>query len=65
MGPNWVHGAEYQGSNAPALEQALRELAVPYRRFTFLDFGAGKGRAVLVAARFPFQSVVGVEYSAR
>ncbi len=63
VGPNWVHGAEYQGSNAPALDQALRELAIPYEQFTFLDLGSGKGRALLVAAQFPFRQVIGIEYS--
>jgi SAM-dependent methyltransferase len=64
VGPNWVHGAEYQGCNAPALGEVLRELMIPYEQFTFIDFGSGKGRALLVAAHFPFRQVIGVEYSA-
>jgi len=31
------------------------------RRDTFLDYGSGKGRALLAAARFPFGRVIGVE----
>lgn len=31
---------------------------------TFVDFGSGKGRALLVAADFPFRRIVGVEFSA-
>lgn len=34
------------------------------RAFTCVDFGSGKGRAVLMASEFPFRSVVGVEFSA-
>jgi SAM-dependent methyltransferase len=64
VGTNWRYGAEYQGSNASALEEVLRELTIPYDQFTFLDLGSGKGRALLVAARFPFRRVLGVEYSA-
>lgn len=30
----------------------------------FIDFGAGKGRAVFLAARYPFKRVIGVELSA-
>jgi hypothetical protein len=30
-------------------------------RFTFLDVGAGKGRALLLASQFPFASVEGIE----
>lgn len=29
--------------------------------YTFLDLGAGKGRAVLLASEFPFRQVIGVE----
>jgi len=31
------------------------------RQDTFLDYGSGKGRALLAAARFPFGRVIGVE----
>jgi SAM-dependent methyltransferase len=30
---------------------------------TFVDFGSGKGRALLIAADFPFRRVLGVEFS--
>ena len=33
-------------------------------RYTFVDFGSGKGRALFVAAEMPFRRVVGVEFSA-
>ena len=29
----------------------------------FIDFGSGKGRALLLASEFPFKRVVGVEFS--
>jgi SAM-dependent methyltransferase len=32
--------------------------------YTFLDVGAGKGRAVLLASEFPFRNVIGVELNA-
>lgn len=32
--------------------------------YTFIDIGSGKGRAVLLAATYPFQRVMGVEMSA-
>jgi SAM-dependent methyltransferase len=32
-------------------------------RFSFIDFGSGKGRVLLVAAHYPFREVVGVEFS--
>jgi hypothetical protein len=35
--------------------------AAPIDGFTFVDLGAGMGRAMLLAAEFPFRAVVGVE----
>ena len=33
----------------------------PIEEFTFVDLGAGMGRAMLLASEYPFRSVVGVE----
>ncbi len=33
----------------------------PLRKYSFIDFGAGKGRAMLLASEFNFREVVGVE----
>jgi len=63
VGPNWLHGARYEGVDPAALAQVLAGLDIRHDAFTFLDLGSGKGRAVLVAARFPFKKVLGVEYS--
>lgn len=35
--------------------------AAPIDEFTFVDLGSGMGRAMLLAAEFPFRSVIGVE----
>jgi SAM-dependent methyltransferase len=43
---------------------AIRRLS-PSAGDTFLDVGAGLGRVLLVAARFPFRRVLGVEVSSR
>ena len=39
----------------------LDALAVDYSRFTFLDLGSGKGRALLMASDYPFRRILGVE----
>ncbi len=62
IGPNWVYGTRYQGIEPGSLEGLLRELHVRYQDYTFIDFGSGKGRAILVASRFPFKRIIGVEY---
>ena len=52
---------------APSILDSLIDLwlgtnpALPIDRYTFLDVGAGKGRAMLIAAQHPFSEVVGVE----
>ena len=63
VGSSWLHGSRYQGVCADALEQTLKELDIDFPQFTFIDFGSGKGRAVLTAGRLPFKKAVGVEYS--
>ena len=35
-----------------------------WRPFTFVDLGCGKGRALLLASRYPFQGILGVELDA-
>jgi predicted RNA methylase len=60
------HNTAYFGV-APSV---FREMIVRWRRskpgaaideFTFVDMGAGMGRAMLLAAEFPFRAVLGVE----
>jgi hypothetical protein len=63
VGPNWINGSGYQGIDPAALEQVLRELPIDHEHFSFVDFGSGKGRAILVASSFPFRKILGVEYS--
>jgi len=52
---------------APSLFRALCRqwlagpLPAPPADYTFIDMGAGKGRAVLMAAEFRFRNVIGVE----
>jgi len=63
IGPRWIHGLRYEGVDPDRLQQVLKELPIDPRDFTFIDMGSGKGRAILVASRFPFRKVIGVEYS--
>lgn len=60
------HATAYFGV-APSVFQSLlrrwrRTLpAAPVEGFTFIDVGAGMGRAILLAAEMPFRDVVGIE----
>lgn len=62
MGANWAHSVRYQAIDPEAFTGALSSVSLPHPEFTFIDFGSGKGRALLLAARFPFRRIVGVEY---
>jgi len=60
------HSTAYFGV-APSVFHALlrrwrrtRPIA-PIEEFTFVDLGAGMGRAILLAAEYPFRGVIGVE----
>ena len=44
-------------------ERMLDAAAPDYAACTFIDFGSGKGRAVILAAHRPFHRVIGVEFS--
>jgi len=63
VGKNWISGSAYEGVDPTRLEGALTEIDLTYEDFTFVDIGAGKGRALLVASLLPFKEIVGVEYS--
>lgn len=61
---NWIFGGAYQAvGRSVDFGAVLKELAVPYEEFTFLDLGSGKGRAVLLASSIPFKKIVGIEFS--
>jgi SAM-dependent methyltransferase len=61
--PNQVHAVSYGGSDPRCFRNAIGGLLVDYRRFIFIDFGSGKGRAILLATEFPFKRIIGVEFS--
>src|SRR5579885_628231 len=55
----------YQPTEPTLFHEMLGALAIDFRQFTFVDSGSGKGRALLMAADYPFQRVIGVEVHPR
>ena len=51
----------YQPIEAALLREILNQLAIDFAQFTFVDIGSGKGRALLLAAEYPFRKIIGVE----
>ena len=62
--PSNLYNTAYYAISPSALTHALELLPEPVSGFTFIDLGCGKGRALLVAAQFPFAHIHGVELSA-
>ncbi|MFB3814712.1 MAG: class I SAM-dependent methyltransferase [Terriglobales bacterium] len=54
-------GRQYQPTDPGLFREVIGALGIEYSRFTFLDLGSGKGRALLLACEFPFRRIIGVE----
>jgi len=61
--PNRRFGVRYQPTNPVAFHRLLSALPVGLDEFTFVDYGAGKGRVLLMAGEYPFRRIIGVEFS--
>jgi hypothetical protein len=61
--PNARWGLPYEPWRSDLLHKALRSLPVQLGDYTFVDLGAGKGWALLLASEYLFKSITGVEYS--
>ncbi|HEY6339538.1 MAG TPA: class I SAM-dependent methyltransferase [Candidatus Sulfotelmatobacter sp.] len=60
---NRIAGLEYQSHHPRLLRAFLEGLSLDYEKYSFVDFGCGKGRVLLVASEFPFRRIVGVEFA--
>lgn len=60
---NRDRGVYYQASPVLSTQRVLRQLDIDFENFTFIDFGSGKGRIILLASDLPFREVLGVEFS--
>ena len=55
---------EYSATEYDDFNRMMETLAIKPAEHAFLDYGAGLGRVVVVAATYPFKNVRGVELSA-
>jgi SAM-dependent methyltransferase len=63
VGDNQASGLPSQAINPLIFQRALGEVPVQTHNAKFVDFGCGRGRAVIMAAQLGFPKVVGVEFS--
>lgn len=59
---NRERGRAYQATPAFAFVRLLQKVSIP-RQIGFVDFGCGKGRAMLLAAEAGFERVIGIEFA--
>lgn len=53
--------SSYQPIESDLFQEMLNALGIDYTQFTFIDIGSGKGRPLLMASRYPFRRILGVE----
>ena len=60
---NYVYGKRYQPIHVLDFTDNLVKLRLRFEDYVFIDYGSGKGRAVLLASMLPFNQVIGIEFS--
>jgi SAM-dependent methyltransferase len=60
---NVRYGCEYRATDPMVFENALRLVPIDLRDFTFIDIGCGKGRTLILADKWKFRRIIGIEFS--
>lgn len=63
VGENKAYGAAFLSTPEMTFRRALELLPEDLGNFSFIDIGAGKGRALLLASTRNFRKILGVEYA--
>lgn len=63
VGRNRDLGHYYHGTDPAVFERMMAALPIDPADYSFVDFGSGKGKALLLASLWPFQHIVGVEFA--
>ena len=53
----------YQATGHKEFLSLIESLEMPLDGYSFVDFGSGKGRTLLLASDYPFREIIGVEFS--
>lgn len=59
---NKSDGIYYEPTPERVFHSIMSGLAIDYENYHFIDYGSGKGRVILMASRYPFKEIVGVEF---
>lgn len=61
--PNVKVGVQYEPVSELYFHRMLGAVDLPPDTYAFVDLGSGKGRALLMAAEYPFARYVGIDFS--
>jgi SAM-dependent methyltransferase len=56
-------GVNHVASDPTEFRQAMERIDLDLSAATFVDFGSGRGRALIMAAMLPFKKVIGIEFA--
>ncbi len=57
------HCVHYEPTRVWLFEEIFANISVDYKEYTMIDVGSGKGRVLILASKFPFKQIIGVEIS--
>ncbi|MGX7873284.1 class I SAM-dependent methyltransferase [Mesorhizobium sp. ORM6] len=63
VGPHRARGNEAVCTSPRTFDFIMKSLPLDLRDHTFIDIGSGKSRTLLLASRYPFAEIVGVEFA--
>ena len=61
--PNKRFGHNYHPIHRLSFNWAMAQIPEQLEDYTFVDYGAGRGRALMLASLHPFQKIIGVEFA--
>lgn len=63
VGPHRAKGNEAVCTSPRSFDFIMKSLPRDLQDHTFIDIGSGKSRTLLLASRYPFQNIIGVEFA--
>jgi predicted RNA methylase len=63
VGENARYGLSHIATDPNAFASMMNEMDIDCSLFTFVDLGSGRGRALILAAAYPFRRIIGVEFA--
>jgi SAM-dependent methyltransferase len=59
----WSEGGPHIAVDPDEFAAAIHSVDLDLAQLTFIDLGSGKGRALMLAAEYPFRRIIGVEFA--